>query len=213
MAEKPIALVTGVGPGTGAAIVRRFAFDGFRVIALARSADLISSHVHHGTLGRLVGDVGVPTSGQSQHRGGVDDPTAGRHVPNRRTSTDEHARHVDGYHGIPVFQGHFEGWMATVYAGVVEQNVDMTVSTRYLGEGLFDRLLVPHVGDDRLPGDSDFAGDLSRRGLLGVKNTTVRPLQRRRERQLDRCRCRLRPQSGFPAESSEGEEASCSLGC
>jgi NAD(P)-dependent dehydrogenase (short-subunit alcohol dehydrogenase family) len=42
MAEKPIALVTKVGPGTGAAIVRRFASDGFRVIALARSADLIS---------------------------------------------------------------------------------------------------------------------------------------------------------------------------
>jgi NADP-dependent 3-hydroxy acid dehydrogenase YdfG len=42
MAEKSIALVTGVGPGTGAAIVRRFASDGFRVIALARSADLIS---------------------------------------------------------------------------------------------------------------------------------------------------------------------------
>jgi NAD(P)-dependent dehydrogenase (short-subunit alcohol dehydrogenase family) len=42
MVEKPIALVTGVGPGTGAAIVRRFASDGFRVIALARSADLTS---------------------------------------------------------------------------------------------------------------------------------------------------------------------------
>lgn len=42
MAEKPLALVTGVGPGTGAAIVRRFASDGFRVIALARSPDLIS---------------------------------------------------------------------------------------------------------------------------------------------------------------------------
>jgi NAD(P)-dependent dehydrogenase (short-subunit alcohol dehydrogenase family) len=42
MAEKPIALVTGVGSGTGSAIVRRFASDGFRVIALARSADVIS---------------------------------------------------------------------------------------------------------------------------------------------------------------------------
>jgi len=35
--EKPIAIVTGVGPGTGSAIVRRFAAGGFRVIALARS--------------------------------------------------------------------------------------------------------------------------------------------------------------------------------
>jgi NAD(P)-dependent dehydrogenase (short-subunit alcohol dehydrogenase family) len=42
MAEKPVALVAGVGPGTGAAIVRRFASDGFRVIALARSPNLIS---------------------------------------------------------------------------------------------------------------------------------------------------------------------------
>jgi len=39
--DKPIALVTGVGPGTGSAIVRRFAAGGFRVIALARSPDRI----------------------------------------------------------------------------------------------------------------------------------------------------------------------------
>jgi NAD(P)-dependent dehydrogenase (short-subunit alcohol dehydrogenase family) len=39
--NKPIALVTGVGPGTGSAIVRRFAAGGFRVIALARSPDRI----------------------------------------------------------------------------------------------------------------------------------------------------------------------------
>jgi NAD(P)-dependent dehydrogenase (short-subunit alcohol dehydrogenase family) len=42
MAAKPIALIAGVGPGTGTAIVRRFASDGFRVIALARSPNLIS---------------------------------------------------------------------------------------------------------------------------------------------------------------------------
>jgi NAD(P)-dependent dehydrogenase (short-subunit alcohol dehydrogenase family) len=41
MAEKPIAIVTGVGPGTGSAIVRRFAGEGFRVIALARSLERI----------------------------------------------------------------------------------------------------------------------------------------------------------------------------
>ena len=41
MADKPIAIVTGVGPGTGSAIVRRFAGEGFRVIALARSPDRI----------------------------------------------------------------------------------------------------------------------------------------------------------------------------
>jgi len=41
MADKPITVVTGVGPGTGSAIVRRFAREGFRVIALARSPDRI----------------------------------------------------------------------------------------------------------------------------------------------------------------------------
>jgi NAD(P)-dependent dehydrogenase (short-subunit alcohol dehydrogenase family) len=34
MTEKPIAIVTGVGPGTGAAIVKRFSAGGFRIIAL-----------------------------------------------------------------------------------------------------------------------------------------------------------------------------------
>lgn len=42
MTEKPIAIVTGVGPGTGAAIVKRFSAGGFRIIALARSAELIN---------------------------------------------------------------------------------------------------------------------------------------------------------------------------
>src|ERR1700687_5679757 len=41
MTDKPIAIVTGVGPGT--AIVRRFAAGGFRVIALARSPDRIGA--------------------------------------------------------------------------------------------------------------------------------------------------------------------------
>src|SRR5215212_3284462 len=43
MTDKPIAIVTGVGPGTGAAIVKRFAAGGFRIIALARSAERINS--------------------------------------------------------------------------------------------------------------------------------------------------------------------------
>lgn len=43
MTDKPIAIVSGVGPGTGSAIVRRFLAGGFRVIALARSADHIRS--------------------------------------------------------------------------------------------------------------------------------------------------------------------------
>ena len=35
----PIALITGVGPGTGAALARKFAQEGYRVALLARNAD------------------------------------------------------------------------------------------------------------------------------------------------------------------------------
>lgn len=38
-ARKPVALVTGVGPGTGSAIVRRFAEGGFAVAMIAREAE------------------------------------------------------------------------------------------------------------------------------------------------------------------------------
>jgi short-subunit dehydrogenase len=40
---KPLALVTGVGPGTGAAVVRRFAKGGYRVAMLARDKDRLSA--------------------------------------------------------------------------------------------------------------------------------------------------------------------------
>ena len=40
---KPLALVTGVGPGTGASVVRRFAAGGYRVAMLARDADRLSA--------------------------------------------------------------------------------------------------------------------------------------------------------------------------
>lgn len=39
---KPLAIVTGVGPGTGAAIVRRFHAGGYRVAMLARNADRLT---------------------------------------------------------------------------------------------------------------------------------------------------------------------------
>jgi NAD(P)-dependent dehydrogenase (short-subunit alcohol dehydrogenase family) len=39
----PVALVTGVGPGTGSAIARRFAAGGYAVAMLARSADRLAA--------------------------------------------------------------------------------------------------------------------------------------------------------------------------
>jgi len=42
-AMKPLAIVTGVGPGTGAAIVRRFHEGGFQVAMLARNADRLAA--------------------------------------------------------------------------------------------------------------------------------------------------------------------------
>ena len=40
--SKGVCIVTGVGPGTGAALVRRFAEGGFKVAMLARSADRLT---------------------------------------------------------------------------------------------------------------------------------------------------------------------------
>ncbi|MEM8497656.1 MAG: SDR family NAD(P)-dependent oxidoreductase [Pseudomonadota bacterium] len=39
MSKKPVCIVTGVGPGTGTALVRRFAGEGYQVAMLARSAE------------------------------------------------------------------------------------------------------------------------------------------------------------------------------
>lgn len=43
MTVKPLCLVTGVGPGTGSAVVRRFAQGGYRVAMLARTADRLNA--------------------------------------------------------------------------------------------------------------------------------------------------------------------------
>ena len=41
--DAPVCLVTGVGPGTGTAVARRFAAGGYRVAMLARSADRLAA--------------------------------------------------------------------------------------------------------------------------------------------------------------------------
>lgn len=51
---KPLALVTGVGPGTGAAVARRFAAGGYRVAMLARDADRLAA-----LEAEIAGSVGV----------------------------------------------------------------------------------------------------------------------------------------------------------
>jgi NAD(P)-dependent dehydrogenase (short-subunit alcohol dehydrogenase family) len=43
VSEKGVCLVTGVGPGTGAALVRRFAQGGYKVAMLARSQDRLEA--------------------------------------------------------------------------------------------------------------------------------------------------------------------------
>lgn len=43
VSDKPLALVTGVGPGTGAAVARRFAAGGYRVAMLARNAERLAA--------------------------------------------------------------------------------------------------------------------------------------------------------------------------
>jgi NAD(P)-dependent dehydrogenase (short-subunit alcohol dehydrogenase family) len=42
-ASKPVALITGVGPGTGSALARRFAADGYAVAMLARDRDRLAA--------------------------------------------------------------------------------------------------------------------------------------------------------------------------
>ncbi len=41
--NKPVALITGVGPGTGSALVRRFVDGGYRVAMLARDAERLAA--------------------------------------------------------------------------------------------------------------------------------------------------------------------------
>jgi hypothetical protein len=41
--------------------------------------------------------------------------------------------------------------MATVYAGVVKQNIDTTVLMRNFGKDPLNRILVPDIGGDRSP--------------------------------------------------------------
>ena len=40
--QQPLALVTGVGPGVGTSLVRRFADGGYRVAMIARNSDRLA---------------------------------------------------------------------------------------------------------------------------------------------------------------------------
>jgi NADP-dependent 3-hydroxy acid dehydrogenase YdfG len=41
--KKPVVLITGVGPGTGSSLVRRFAKGGYRVAMMARDRDRLKA--------------------------------------------------------------------------------------------------------------------------------------------------------------------------
>ena len=77
LAMKPLCLVTGVGPGTGAAIVRRFAVD-YRVAMIARNTERLnelSSEIESAT--PFTCDVSDPTvfsSTLSEIRQSLGDP-------------------------------------------------------------------------------------------------------------------------------------------
>ena len=77
--KRPVALVTGVGPGTGAAIARRFSAGGYRVAMLARSGERLAAYEQEiatakgyvcdvtdeaqidATLAAVKGELGVPS--------------------------------------------------------------------------------------------------------------------------------------------------------
>jgi len=59
--------------------------------------------------------------------------------------------HVDGLHSFQSSRvSSRDGWRRFMPA-LLNRNVDMTVTKRYVGESPFDRLRVPHICDDRLP--------------------------------------------------------------
>ena len=77
--SEPVCLISGVGPGTGAALARRFASGGYRVAMLARNEDRLctlesgiegsrayvcdvsNSEAVSATVARVRGDLGAPT--------------------------------------------------------------------------------------------------------------------------------------------------------
>lgn len=63
MSDRGVCVVTGVGPGTGAAVSRRFAAGGYRVAMLARSADVLA-------------DLASEIDGATAHPTDVTDPAA-----------------------------------------------------------------------------------------------------------------------------------------
>src|SRR3546814_2902795 len=60
--SRPLALVTGVGPGTGAAVARRFAAGGYRVAILARDTARLAALEQE-----IEGSVALPCDRSEEH--------------------------------------------------------------------------------------------------------------------------------------------------
>jgi hypothetical protein len=74
--------------------------------------------------------------------------------------------------------------LTAIYTCVVKENVDMTVTTRDVGERPFDCIPIRHVDSERMPRDTDFLGDLRGRGRARVEYHDLRA--RRGECKRDR---------------------------
>ena len=86
----PVCVISGVGPGTGSALARRFARGGYRVAMLARNAERLNTLEHEladskaymcdvsdaaqvdATLNKIESDLGVPTVYTTQLAGHSD---------------------------------------------------------------------------------------------------------------------------------------------
>src|SRR5262245_22717304 len=121
-------------------------------------------HVDDRALGRLIRDVGVqPATREPHDRCGVDDTAAassGEHVACRLAGAEEHPRHVDRHHLVPVVERDLGGGLADRDSGVVEEAVEPAVPGDDLGKSRLDLSL---VGDVHLVRVAARGGDIEDR--------------------------------------------------